>query len=286
LSTIEIAKICGVYNQSQICKWLKKHNIKARSRKEAQIERYEKGRSPLLGRELPNKTKEKISKTLKGKYIKEKSHMYGKKGEAHQRWGVKHTEEIKRIIGEKSRGRKQSKETIEKRMKHLRGKKRPPFSQEWKDNISKATKKLWANPEFIKKVTQKRSENAKRLCKNEEWLKKTLFSPQRLPTKPEKLFNEMTPDIINYVGNRKFWIMLPTGKRKNPDFKIENQNKVIEVFGDYWHRGENPQELIDLYKQAGLDCLVIWEHEIYKKPDIILKKVNNFLRFRQDMSPV
>jgi len=265
LSTIEIAKICGVYDQSKICKWLKRHNIKARSRKEAQIERYKKEKSPLLGRKLPDKTKEKISKALKGKYIKEKNHMYGKKGEAHQRWGIKHTEEIKKIIGDKSRGRKQSKETIEKRIKHLRGKKRPPFSQEWKDNISKGIKKLWANPEYVKTM---------------------LYSRNGRPTKLEEMFNQMTPDIIYYVGNGQWWRTLPNGKHKNPDFKIKDQSKVIEIHGDYWHRDDDPKELIDLYREIGIDCLVIWEHEIYKKPDIVLEKVNNFLRFRQDMSPV
>jgi len=263
LSTIAIAKICEVL-RGTICKWMKKHGIKRRTLSEAQNERYKEKRSPLLGRSLPDKTKEKISNALKGKYIKEKCHMYGKKGKAHQRWGIKHTEEVKKIIGEKSRGRKQTKEHIEKRVRYLKGKKRPPFSQEWKDNISKATEKLWANPEYVKAV---------------------LYGRGNRPTKPEEIFNQMTSNTICYVGDGKLWWTLPNGKHKNPDFKVKDQKKVIEIFGDYWHKNDNPQELIDLYKQIGIDCLIIWEKEIHDHPNEVLEKTNKFTEFRQDMSP-
>lgn len=47
-------------------------------------------------------------------------------------------------------------------------------------------------------------------------------------------------------------------------------NKVIECFGDYWHSSKfsgmtNEQHELhikQLYKQAHIDCLVIWEHEL------------------------
>lgn len=257
LSTIEIAELCQVAKVT-IWKWMKNYGIKARTLSEARKGKFIGEKSPLWGRKLPNKTKEKIRNALKGKYTKEKSSMYGIKGEAHHRWGVKHTEETKRIIGEKSRGRKQSKESIEKRMQHLRGKKRPPFSQEWKDNISKATEKLWTSPEYVKAV---------------------LYGRSNRPTKPEKIFNEMTPNVICYVGDGKLWRTLPNGKHKNPDFKIMGQNKVIEIFGgkDFFHTEEEAKELIESYKNIGLDCLIIWEHEIYNQPEIVKNQVNNFI---------
>ena len=47
-----------------------------------------------------------------------------------------------------------------------------------------------------------------------------------------------------------------------PDFLSTNgQRKVIEVFGDYWHKGEDPQGRIDAFAKLGFKCLVIWEHE-------------------------
>ncbi len=56
--------------------------------------------------------------------------------------GFKHSEETKRKIGLanaiKLKGKKQSKETIEKRASKLRGKKRPKFSKEWRENMRKS----------------------------------------------------------------------------------------------------------------------------------------------------
>lgn len=97
------------------------------------------------------------------------------------------------------------------------------------------------------------------------------------PNKLEKFFDDMTPPNIRYIGNGTWWRLLPNGKRKNPDFKVTGENKVIEVYGDYWHRNDDPQELIDLYKQIGIDCLVIWENEIYNQPQLVLGKVNDFI---------
>jgi hypothetical protein len=34
------------------------------------------------------------------------------------------------------------------------------------------------------------------------------------------------------------------------------------LFGDYWHRNDNPQNRIDIFKPYGYSTLVIWEHEL------------------------
>ncbi len=61
-----------------------------------------------------------------------------------------------------------------------------------------------------------------------------------------------------YVGNGQFIL-----GGKCPDFlNFNGQKKLIELFGDYWHKGENPQGRIDYFKQYGFDTLVIWEHEL------------------------
>lgn len=133
---------------------------------------------------------------------------------------------------------------------------------EVKDKMSKANKKNWTNPEYIKK---------------------TLKARRKKPSKPEKIFNKMTPSCVYYVGNRAWWRKLNDDKYHNPDFKITGQNKVIEIFGDYWHDKKyfpetlTPRELIDLYAQAGLDCLVFWQREIYENSEQVREKVNNFI---------
>lgn len=97
------------------------------------------------------------------------------------------------------------------------------------------------------------------------------------PTKPEKILNDNTPNSIKYIGDAKKWITLNNGNRKNPDFIIKGQKKIIEVFGNYWHKNDNPQELINLYKQVGYDCIIFWEHEIYKDINLVKEKIEIFI---------
>ena len=122
-----------------------------------------------------------------------------------------------------------------------------------------------------------------------EWMESYLNSIINVkPNKPESIINSLTPDHIHYVGNRAWWrklkIKTDNGyieKYKNPDFKVKGQNKVIEIHGDYWHEGENTEALIQAYKEAGLECLVIWEHEIYDDLDRVLSKIAEFIEQEQ-----
>jgi len=127
------------------------------------------------------------------------------------------------------------------------------------------------------KVRKRISETHKGKKLSEEHKRILRESLNKRPTNPEKIFDKLTSREVMYVGNGDWWRRLPNGKYKNPDFKIKDQKKVIEIFGDYWHKGENPQKLISLYAQIGLNCLVIWEHEIYNQPKIVLNKTNNFI---------
>jgi len=118
--------------------------------------------------------------------------------------------------------------------------------------------------------------------RNLQWIKGLKATKIKKPTYPERLFDSITSDIVQYVGNGTWWKKLSDGKNHNPDFKITGQNKVIEIFGDWWHRRENPQELIDLYKQVGLECLVFWEHEVYNNQEETLEKVNQFINKKEE----
>lgn len=64
---------------------------------------------------------------------------------------------------------------------------------------------------------------------------------------------------------------------KCPDFTNCNGHKwLIELFGDYFHRNENPQIRIDYFRYYGYHTLVIWEHEL-KEPNKIIDKIDGFL---------
>jgi hypothetical protein len=69
---------------------------------------------------------------------------------------------------------------------------------------------------------------------------------------------------------------------KCPDFiNCNGEKKIIELFGDYWHLGENPQERIDEFKPFGFDTLVIWEKEL-KNANGLKEKLLNFCESEND----
>ena len=87
----------------------------------------------------------------------------------------------------------------------------------------------------------------------------------------EVFLEDKFPSMWKYVG---------TGKKiiagKCPDFINKEKNKVIGLYGDYWHKGQNPQDRIDLFKKEGWNTLVIWENEIKRNFKKVEEKVQNF----------
>jgi hypothetical protein len=95
------------------------------------------------------------------------------------------------------------------------------------------------------------------------------------PNKLEKDFNAIFPEL-NYVGNGLLWVQV--GKRgMNPDFLVPGTNKVIELFGTYWHTPEEETFRVERFKQGGYDCLVIWEGDFRNHTDVVVKRVHDFL---------
>lgn len=220
-----------------IWRWLKKNNIKIRNSKENTMLSIERLGHPLQGKEVSKKTREKISESQKQFYKYNPSPFLGRK----------HSKESNEKNSE-------SNKRWHKYHSHpLLGK---THSEEAKKKNSLSHKKLWKDPEYVKR---------------------TLISYKRRPNKIETLLDGMTPENVRYIGNGAWWRKLPNGRYKNPDFKVTGENKVIEVYGDYFHRNDNPQDLIVLYKQIGIDCLVIWENEINNQPQLVLEKVNVFI---------
>ncbi len=95
--------------------------------------------------------------------------------------------------------------------------------------------------------------------RSEETLRKILRKVNARPNKPEQLlinlFAENELDF-KYVGDGSLIV-----GGKCPDFSDGN-NKLIEHYGDYFHKGQDPQDRIEYFKGFGYDTLVIWEHEL------------------------
>lgn len=144
---------------------------------------------------------------------------------------------------------------------------------ETKEKLSKILKIVLNRPE----VKEKQIEADLKKWANPEFQKKMAVSRTLKPNKLEQYFNKLTPDIVRYVGDFKFFI---TTKKHthNPDFKIAGQKKIIELFGDYWHEGEDPKELIKEYADVNWDCIVFWEKEVYNDTEKILGETLEFIK--------
>ena len=88
----------------------------------------------------------------------------------------------------------------------------------------------------------------------------------RRPSTPEFVMAQLLPPTIRYVGDGKLWCRMPNGKRRNPDFHVVGTNKVIELFGEWFHRHDDPRKFVAEYKKAGMRCLVLWEREVMERP--------------------
>jgi hypothetical protein len=86
----------------------------------------------------------------------------------------------------------------------------------------------------------------------------------------EGVNNLACPNEYKYTGDGSFAI-----GGKIPDFtNINGHKKVIEMFGDYFHRPDifkgkvkikwhrTEQGCKEIYEQYGFSCLVIWEREL------------------------
>jgi len=94
--------------------------------------------------------------------------------------------------------------------------------------------------------------------------------------------NKLEEDF-EYILEENFpnkWIYAGTGSMpigyKFPDFINEKEKKIIEVFGNYWHRNDTGEDRTILFKQYGYSTLIIWEREIREDLLNVLEKVSNF----------
>jgi len=192
----------------------------------------------LANRHIPKKVREKISLAMKGK---------------------KKPKEIGQKISKAKMGHLTSDKAKEKMSqshkknptRYWLGKHR---SEETIKKLSKSVKKLWENPDYVK-----------------NWIQKNLIKP----TIPEQKLNDLLQKTfpneykLNVLGD-----VIIVGKI--PDFiNINGQKKIIEMYGDYWHRNDNPQDRIDLFAKYGYQTLIIWEKEL-KNIDNLKVKLKEF----------
>lgn len=273
--------------------------------KRAKSERMRGKGNHFYGETHSDKSRKEISASLKGRPSWNKGHtsetdpriptgknhhMYGKKSHMS---GKKHTEESLKLMreaqkgennpmyGKKGRdnphyGRKRSKETgkkisIAKKGKPgMRGKDNPMYGRTGEKH-----------PMFGKKRTEKTrkqiSEKAIRNWQDPEFQKKSAIGRKTKPNKPEiflmELLETLYPNDWKYVGDLQFFL-----GGKNPDFmNVNGEKKLIELYGDYWHRDDDPQDRVDHFKQYGFNTLIIWESEL-ENLSMTTYRIHRFMR--------
>jgi very-short-patch-repair endonuclease len=157
------------------------------------------------------------------------------------------------------RGKHQYEGFGEKMSLILKGRKGKPHSKERKQNIRLAFQKLWQNSNY-----------------RERQLSAIFKSLAIHPNKPEtvllNLLQQLYPNEWKFVGNGSKLI-----GGKSPDFINERGKKIVEHYGDYFHKDETDSGRARKrhFKKFGFDTLIIWEHEL-QNLDSIAKKIENF----------
>lgn len=120
--------------------------------------------------------------------------------------------------------------------------------------LSMFWKEKWKDPEFFK-----------------ERMKSFGVKPNKLELKFEKFLNENFPNEWKYVGDGQVIL-----GGKCPDFiNVNGKKQIIELYGDYWHKGQNPEDRIKIFEPFGYKTLIIWEKEL-KNLDQIKERILTF----------
>lgn len=137
----------------------------------------------------------------------------------------------------------------------------------WRDpdyraKVEQGCKRAWENPEYRAKMVKEREARWQNPEYKQRVVKRIFEANNAKPNKAEKrvdsILDSLFPSEYRYVGDGSFIL-----GGFCPDFmNVNGQKKLIELFGDYWHREDNPQDRISRFEEFGYQTLIIWEHEL------------------------
>lgn len=222
------------------------------------------GKQPCLGRKSSEETKKKVGEASKKAWLNPEYRKFHEE----MNIGRKMSESQKKAISLANTGRVRSAETCRKIGEAHKGK---VITEEQREKLREAMQGRVFSDEHRQKISDAKKEN----FKDPEFCKKMGIAWGMKPNKPEKLLTKlldrMYPGEWKYTGDFSFTI-----NGKCPDFvNCNGQKKCIEIFGDYWHFGDNPQDRVDTFSPFGFDTLVIWEKEL-KDIGNVAKKIQEF----------
>jgi hypothetical protein len=231
----------------------------------------------------------KISKTLTGKkHSLEHRRKNSKAKQGHIPWNKGLSKDIDKRVRKYAKNLKNKKKTVEHRIKLSKSKIKflknltPKERLKLKQKNSRWHVDRWQNltEEEKEECNQKNREGQLKYWSNlttkekEYRIRKSRSVMAIKPNKPEQFlikFFEKNNLPYDYCGDHPY----PGLGGKCPDFVHQVNSKIIELYGDYYHDGDNPQDRVDYYKKFGYNTLVIWEHELRDK-DSLIEKILNF----------
>jgi len=111
----------------------------------------------------------------------------------------------------------------------------------------------------------------------EEVVRKWINSNKLSPNKKEQFMSTLLEDICptKYKMNVRGEVIIIGCKI--PDFVCIDEKRIIEFYGDYWHKDDRENDRIDFFKKFGYTTLIVWEHELKDLPKL-KEKILNFNR--------
>ena len=173
----------------------------------------------------------------------------------HHKIGTYTTDAVKesrRKVGLANLGRKASNETRSK----MRASASHTHSEEHTAKVRRTKLQSWQDPTFASKMFR-------------SWG----IKPNSKELFIKAILDELYPNQWIYVGDGKIKEVIIG--RRCPDL-WDGDHKFIEHYGDYYHRGQNPQDRIGYFKKYGFDCLIIWEHELKDKM-LLKEKIKSYV---------
>lgn len=147
-----------------------------------------------------------------------------------------------------------------------------------KQRSSEAIRRLWQDPQYV-----------------QNWQRGMNAALSTRPTQLERKFIEcfeLARLDVRYVGNGEFWVNTSNGERLNPDFKVNGQRKLIEVYTSkmqlHMENRATPDWMIRkkaAYASAGFDSMFIDASELERCVIDVQRFIHNGIRITSVRRP-
>jgi len=81
-------------------------------------------------------------------------------------------------------------------------------------------------------------------------------------------------DAQGWKWNNPETFSIGNGERHTPDFYNEEDQTVVEMFGESWHPPSDEPKKVRFYQKNGWKCLILWS---WMRKETISEKLNEFV---------